>query len=70
MLCRHVGGLGDLGGLYLIEPGPVVWAVNDRALQHIRRLHGALPSSGPGSVAISEWQGGLLNIPPALGMFH
>jgi hypothetical protein len=70
MLCRLVGGLGDLGGLYLIEPGPVIWAVNDRAMQHSRRLHGALLSSGPGSVTIREWQGGLLNIPRALGMFH
>lgn len=70
LFCTAVGGTGEIGGLYMIEPGPVIWAVNGKAIQHIRKAWGSIPDLNLESIKADEWGGEQLDISAALDLFR
>lgn len=70
MFCTAVGGSREIGGLYLIEEGPVVWAVNGKATQHVRETGGLLLDLDLQLIPAAEWAGEHLEIPEALYLFR
>lgn len=71
VFCTSVGGDGTIGGLYLVEPGPVIWAVNGKAIQHMGVQDGetSITSTEGSAIAVRRWRGAPLAIPAIIDGF-
>lgn len=67
VFCVAVGGDGSIGGLYAVEPGPKVFAVNGKAIQHIGRVQGGvIKTAVQTEIPVARWSGDPIDIPGAI----
>jgi hypothetical protein len=67
VFCVATGGDGTIGGLYAVEPGPRVFAVNGKAIQHIERAEGGvIKTAVQTEIPVARWSGDPIDIPAAL----